>query len=194
MLVQTIDKVPEELFQTVVDEINTINWQEIVNTNRDKRPVFDSSRTIHLRTHRPPEDGPMPTTINEWSVITECIDRPINMRKYPKVVELAKWMYQRVGGIKLGRIMIVNLLPNGDVSPHIDPLDYFEMHSRYHVPVITNERVVFYDGISNVQEHMPSGVLSRLNNRVVHAVANRGTESRIHIIVDIATPGGNIIF
>jgi hypothetical protein len=194
MLVQTIDKVPEELFQTVVNEISGIDWNEVIDSDRAKRPVFATSRTIHLRTHKPPEDGPMPTTINEWSVITECMDRPINMNKYPAVVELANWMYQRVGGIKMGRIMIVNLLPNGDVPPHIDPLDYFEMHSRYHVPVITNEQVVFYDGISNVQEHMPPGVLSRLNNRVKHAVTNRGTESRIHIIVDIATPGGNIIF
>ena len=194
MLVKILEQIPETLFQNVLNEISNIDWNEVVDGDRSKRSVFSTSKSIHLRRHKVPVGQPFPKTINEWSVLVDCIDNAENIKKYPNAYNLAQWIYYEVGGIKMGRIMIVNLLPGGKVAPHIDPLDYFEIHSRFHVPVITNDGVVFFPDPNSEKEHMPVGYLSRLNNRVIHSVENRSNEFRVHLIADIATPGGNVIF
>jgi len=194
MLVKILKKVPDEVFYPVVDEITNINWDEVVDRDRSKRSVFSTSRSIHLRTHKVLKGQPIPTTISEWSSIVDCVNKEEHVLKYPNTYNLAKWAYTQVGGIRLGRIMIINLLPEGKVDPHIDPGEYFEVHSRFHVPVITNENVVFLSGPDSELEHMPVGMLSRLNNRATHSVENRSKEYRVHVLIDIATPGGNVIF
>jgi len=193
MLVQQLKEVPDDLFAAAKAEIDAIDFDSIKDP-RAKAEVFNTSTAIHLRVHKPPVGKPMPRTIDEWSVITECVNHPLNYSKYPAVIELCKWIYEQVGGIEMGRIMIISLAPGGDVAPHIDPLDYFEQFSRFHVPMKTNPGVVFNDGAGSPDEHMPYKTLCRLNNRLMHALYNRGTENRIHLLADIRQPGGNEIF
>jgi hypothetical protein len=193
MLVQHIKEVPDEIFLEAKEEIDAIDFKSIIDP-RAKSEVFNTSTAIHLRVHKPPTDKPLPKTIDEWSVITECVNHSINYVKYPKVINLCKWIYEQVEGIEMGRIMIVNLAPGGIVAPHIDPLDYFEQFSRFHIPFKTNSKVVFNDGSGSSDEHMPYKTLSRLNNRLMHALYNRSAENRIHLITDIKQPNGNQIF
>jgi hypothetical protein len=89
--------------------------------------------------------------------------------------------------------MIVRLEAGGSVGLHVDPLDYFDVYARYHVPVKTTEQVVFSGG-DKVYEHMPYKMLSRLNNRKPHMLDNNGSDYRIHLIVDVEIEGGNNIF
>lgn len=193
MLIRTIGPVPDEIFRPALDEINCIDWQSVQDPSRRGNAVFATSTSIHLRRHQV-GNRPMPKTIEEWSVIVECEDNPQYKDKFPSVRQLAHWMYQQVNGIALGRIMIVNLAPRGHVPAHIDPLDYFAMYSRFHVPFKTNNNVTFSGGAGTEKEHMPQGHLSQLNNRLLHQLDNDSDENRIHVIVDIALPGGNQIF
>lgn len=193
MLVQVLEEIPPELMADAQAEVNAIDWDNRPQDPRAKFKVFQHSQTIHIRTHRRPDDW-TPTTINEWSTILECTDNPATLGQFPAVLRLADWIYERVGGIKMGRIMIINLVARGEVALHIDPLDYFEKHSRYHVPVKTNHHVVFSGGPHTPQEHMPYAHLCRLNNRLPHQLTNGSDENRIHILVDIETPDGNKIF
>jgi aspartyl/asparaginyl beta-hydroxylase (cupin superfamily) len=113
---------------------------------------------------------------------------------FQAVRTLSQWMFETVSGKTMGRIMIVNLEPRGRVPLHVDPKDYFEMYSRFHVPLKTNPGVVFNGENGTANEHMPLGYLSRLNNRLPHQLDNNSDENRIHLIVDIETEGGNQIF
>lgn len=192
-LVKIIDAVPEDLFTAAATEINNIPWDNVTERHSRNSPAFVSSNAIHLRVHKPPI-GSNPKTVEEWSRIIECRDNPWVIKRFPKVMELVDWIYKKVDGEVLGRIMIVKLSERGIVSLHIDPEDYFVHHSRFHVPFKTNPGVVFNGGPGTENEHMPYKTLSRLNNRLPHMLENNSDEYRIHLIVDIQTPGKNEIF
>lgn len=189
-LVKYHTAVPEDILAPARNEINQIDWDK-VSDMRSKNAAFTTSRSVGIRIHAPPLDKPAPTTVNEWSMIVECKDHPINAPKFPATYALANWIFEQVGGLVLGRIMITNLLPRGIVPLHTDPLDYFAAHSRFHVPIKTNKNVVFSGGDGTEYEHMPQGHLSQLNNRLPHMLENKSNEYRIHLIVDIQVPGGN---
>lgn len=193
MLIKILKEVPDNLFSQAQNEINNIDFETIVDS-RSNNTVFKTSTAIHLRTHKIPTEEPIPKTIEQWSMITECANHPKYYNQFPNIINLCHWIYETVDGIKLGRIMIVNLASGGVVAPHIDPLDYFAMYSRFHVPFKTNTSVVFNDGHGSRDEHMPYKMLSRLNNRKLHALYNKSDENRIHLIVDIAQHDGNNIF
>lgn len=192
MLVKSIRSVPDEIFLPALAEIESIKWDTIADAARHST-VFDTSTAIHIRAHKV-GNRPRPTTVNEWSVITECVDKPYNAAAYPMVYATANWMSTQVNGIALGRVMIVKLVPQGIVALHVDPLDYFAMYSRFHVPFRTNPGVIFSGGPGTVDEHMPQQHISQLNNRLPHMLANNSNDYRIHLIVDIALDGGNQIF
>jgi hypothetical protein len=193
MLVQVIKKVPDELFEKALFDATKIKWETRPVDHRQSYDVFRDSSTVHLRTHKHPSDWE-PKTIEEWSTITECVDNPKFDEKFKKTRNIVNWVYEQVGGISLGRVMIINLAPRGKVALHVDPLDYFEKHSRYHIPLVTNEGVTFSGGPETQKEHMPLGYLCRLNNRLPHQLDNDSDLNRIHLLVDIETPDGNQIF
>lgn len=193
MLVKIIQEVPDDTFNRAQNEISTIQWPKVADPSRSGNAVFATSTSIHVRMHKV-GSRPYPKTIEEWSVICECEDNPAYQNKFLGVKNVADWIYNTVGGIALGRIMIVNLAPGGRVPIHIDPLDYFAMYSRFHVPFKTNPGVTFSGGPGTTKEHMPYKHLSQLNNRLMHQLDNDSDENRIHVIVDVALPGGNQIF
>lgn len=193
MLVKKIQKVPDQIFASAAEEIQAIEWNKVQDPSRASNAVFTTSTSIHIRQHRV-GNRPYPKTVEEWSVICECEDNPRYTGKFSAVRELADWMFNTVQGQAMGRIMIVNLAPRGKVLAHIDPLDYFAMYSRFHVPIKTNAGVIFSGGPGTPEEHMPQQTLCQLNNRLLHQLENNSDENRLHVIVDIAVEGGNRIF
>lgn len=193
MLVKTLQEVPDDIFNPALEEINQINWSEVQDPSRSGRAAFATSTSIHVRRHAV-GNRPYPTSIKEWSMICECEDNPQYAGRFDSVRKLADWMFDTVQGRALGRIMIVNLAPRGQVPIHVDPYDYFAMYSRFHVPFKTNPMVTFSGGFGTPTEHMPYQHLSQLNNRLPHQLDNTSNENRIHVIVDIALEGGNQIF
>lgn len=194
MLVKVIKPVPKEIFDSAAAQIQSIDWSSVFDPIREKNAVFATSRSIPMRRPKLDFSKPIPKTVAEWSMITECENHPTNYNKYTHVARLCEWIMKEVEGIALGRIQIVNLAPRGTVSLHVDPLDYFEKYSRFHVPIKTNANVVFNSGPNTVNEHMPQGTLCRLNNRLPHQLENNSDEIRIHVIADIECKDGNQIF
>jgi hypothetical protein len=90
--------------------------------------------------------------------------------------------------------MITRLEAKSNVEAHIDPYEYFETYSRFHIPIITNKNVVFNGDTDTPNEHMPVQTLCRLNNRKLHGVSNNGDDFRVHIVIDIEIEGQNNIF
>jgi hypothetical protein len=193
MLVKILNEVPDELFFPAMQEISEIDWEQFQDNVRAIYGIFSSSRTIILRKHKL-GNRPVPQTIEDWCTVIECEDNPMYADKFLNVRKLANWVFDKVNGISCGKIMIVNLAQHGKVSLHIDPNDYFEHYSRFHIPFKTNKNIVFHGTDSIIVEHMPYKNLCQLNNRKMHGLTNNSNENRIHLILDIAVEGGNKIF
>jgi|LakMenE01Jun11ns_1017448.scaffolds.fasta_scaffold9958406_2 hypothetical protein len=184
--VRLIESVPTELFNSTKNEIDNINWDSttVISDFRKRDPVFATSITTHLRTHKLEQNTPR--TREAVSDIIECKDSSVRYM-YPQINSMIEWCYSVVNGKELGRIMVVKLLPGGRVIPHIDTGLYFQRYHRFHVPITTNSQVLFIGPADNKPIHMPKGILCQLMNRQLHGVENNSNDDRIHIIVDIDT-------
>lgn len=55
--------------------------------------------------------------------------------------------------------------------------------ARVHVPVITNDKAVMV--FEDEEVHMPTGFAYTMDIDVMHGIANRGSEDRIHFFFDV---------
>jgi hypothetical protein len=78
------------------------------------------------------------------------------------------------------------LAPGAEVPAHVDAHYYWRTHLRIHIPVITNPGVIFSCGDESV--HMAAGQCWVFDSFRWHDVQNRGSERRIHLVLD--TVGG----
>lgn len=86
-----------------------------------------------------------------------------------------------------GRIRIMNLLPGTEIKEHRDAYeevsDLAFNQVRLHIPIITNEHVIFT--LNKKNYHLPEGKLIYLNFSKKHFVKNDGNESRVHLVLDL---------
>lgn len=88
--------------------------------------------------------------------------------------------YQNNGFIV--RMILAKLVAGGKIPAHTDAgFSLLNCH-RVHLPIITNDDVVFSVGGEDI--NMQVGELWEINNGSVHSVENRSTEDRVHLIVD----------
>lgn len=80
------------------------------------------------------------------------------------------------------RLILAKLVAGGKIPRHTDAGFSLLNSHRIHLPIITNEDVVFFVGGEEL--NMRAGELWEINNGTVHGVENRGAEDRIHLIVD----------
>ncbi|MGH7945249.1 MAG: tetratricopeptide repeat protein, partial [Opitutaceae bacterium] len=80
------------------------------------------------------------------------------------------------------RLILAKLAAGGKIPRHTDAGYSLLNCHRIHLPIVTNEDVVFHVGGEEI--NMQVGELWEINNATVHGVENRGTEDRIHLIVD----------
>jgi hypothetical protein len=80
------------------------------------------------------------------------------------------------------RIMLARMAPGGVIQPHIDANPAAKWPHKIHVPLVTNEQVVFYIGQQG--HHFPAGEAVEVNNLGPHAVRNGGATDRIHLIFE----------
>jgi hypothetical protein len=87
------------------------------------------------------------------------------------------------GGMVL-RVIMARLLPHCRIEAHRDTHPSFSVAHRIHVPLLTNPGVEFLVGTERI-DTQPQYAFE-LNNKMAHAVANRGATARIHLIFDYA--------
>lgn len=80
------------------------------------------------------------------------------------------------------RIMLARMAPGGVIHPHRDENPAAKWPHKIHVPLLTNEGVVFY--VQGKPHHFPEGEAVEVNNMGMHAVENRGATDRIHLIFE----------
>ena len=89
------------------------------------------------------------------------------------------------------RIILVKLLAHGCIPSHFDEYESLKRSHRVHLPVISNDKVVFTVG--NIAKVLKAGEIWEVNNRENHFVNNDGDEDRIHLILDYVQPGEKVI-
>lgn len=188
--ISILNQIPVNIFNQSLDEINSIDWDYYEKfdsrSKTSKNLYFATSKTIHLRIHDVSSIPSDRLTIETFNNTINCVDTEL-ISKFPKIKKLVDYVYTLVNGAHLGRIMLIKLLPNGEVSDHIDPGSYFLTHRRFHIPFITNNKVTFKGKLGSIPMHMPAGYLCQLNNRNTHSVKNESNEARIHLLIDIET-------
>jgi hypothetical protein len=86
-----------------------------------------------------------------------------------------------------GRIRIMKLLPGTIIREHRDTFeevsDYAFGQVRLHIPIITNDKVIFTVGGKNY--HLKEGHLYYVNFTKKHYVRNDGAVARTHLVLDL---------
>lgn len=80
------------------------------------------------------------------------------------------------------RVMLARMAPGGVIHPHRDENPAAKWPHKIHVPLQTNNDVIFY--VNGIAYHFAEGEAVEVNNMGVHAVANRGPTDRIHLIFE----------
>lgn len=80
------------------------------------------------------------------------------------------------------RVMITELIANKNIDPHVDAGYHLENTHRIHLCIKTNDDVDFI--VNDEKIELKEGLLFEINNQREHAVFNRSSENRLHLIID----------
>lgn len=102
--------------------------------------------------------------------------------------ELNKLMYiQQIissFGEVCGRSRLMRLDAGAEVPLHCDINNYWYSRVRVHIPITTNENVVFHCGDKKV--HMGEGECWIFDSWKNHTVVNSSNETRVHLVIDFS--------
>jgi len=80
------------------------------------------------------------------------------------------------------RVMLARMAPGGVIHPHRDQNPAAKWPHKVHVPLQTNDDVTFF--VDGIGYHLAEGEAVEVNNMGLHAVENRGSADRIHLIFE----------
>lgn len=82
------------------------------------------------------------------------------------------------------RICLNIMRPYSVIPEHTDFMYHFESTRRIHIPIKTNENVIFKFPTFEKNLHMKVGQVIEFNNNIPHSGRNDSKENRIHLIMD----------
>jgi hypothetical protein len=128
-----------------------------------------------------------------WGRFIEGIDDPVIFEPdyVPEPLrDAAKQCGERLlelaGPGTITRLLLVDLPAGAEVLPHRDLARIITLPRRCHLPIETNEAVSFV--VDGIDHRLDAGQAYEFDNTRKHAVANRGTTRRIHLICDVMPP------
>ena len=80
------------------------------------------------------------------------------------------------------RIIFAKLIGNGKIIAHVDTGESLLFNRRIHIPIVTNDKVLF--GVGEDTKNIKEGEVVEINNSLQHWVSNKSSQDRIHMIVD----------
>lgn len=96
--------------------------------------------------------------------------------------ELFNIFTEKVGEGYPVRIVFLNMPPGKVVYPHKDKGISVLKNHRIHIPIYTNNDVIF--SIEDENKNMKRGEIVEIDNTLMHDVRNDGDTPRIHLLVD----------
>lgn len=85
---------------------------------------------------------------------------------------------------QIKRISLNNMRARSVIPEHVDFMYHYESTIRVHVPIITNENVIFKFPTISKSLHMKVGEIVEFDNNIPHSGRNDSDENRIHLIID----------
>lgn len=118
----------------------------------------------------------------DWEFGNKIESTVLDQSSLSLVSNIVKDLEEFCNGVS-GRILFIKLLANSDVTEHTDKGDYLSTVRRFHIPLITNDRVSYT--VNGETVHMREGEAWEINNLKPHSVLNNGNEDRVHLLIDI---------
>lgn len=118
--------------------------------------------------------------------LTDRISGPMAPTEHLLKLPYVMAVMGELGGV-WGRSRLMRLAPGAEVPRHVDVHYYWRTHIRIHIPIYTNPDVTFTCGSEHV--HMAAGESWIFDSFEVHDVQNRGSQDRLHLVLD--TVGGD---
>lgn len=85
---------------------------------------------------------------------------------------------------QIKRISLNNMKPRSVIPEHVDFMYHYETTIRVHVPIYTNENVIFNFPSVNESLHMKVGQVIEFNNNIPHSGKNDSDVDRVHLLLD----------
>ncbi len=82
----------------------------------------------------------------------------------------------------ISMILLVKLNSNSKIPPHIDEGLSNNICNRTHIPLVTNEKVIF--NINGEERNLKEGEIWEIANQHTHSIRNESTIDRIHLLID----------
>lgn len=101
----------------------------------------------------------------------------------PQAAGMVMALMARVGGTRLGRVVISKLPPGKAIAPHIDGGANASYYQRYQIALLNAPGSLFRIGDETVQ--FATGDIWWIDNLVEHEVVNNSAHDRLAMIVDI---------
>lgn len=120
--------------------------------------------------------------------LTDDLEGPMGPTEHLQRCDYVQQVMADIGAV-WGRSRFMGLGAGAEVPAHIDTHYYWRTHLRIHIPVITNPGVSFTCGDETV--HMAAGECWVFDSFRWHDVQNKGSQQRIHLVLD--TVGGGRI-
>ena len=162
-----------------VGEFDTTKWLTELGRMTDKIWGEDHWRQEQYSVHRDTQTIPL--------VFDKEFVKPIKTKHY-KVFETSLMPLESLLSTHYGkgftaRLILTKLKPNGVIPEHRDIGRCFEITHRVHIPLVTNDDVLFTVGEETII--MQSGELWEINNaNRLHSVINKSDRDRVHLIID----------
>ena len=140
--------------------------------------VHKATKTIPLIWNEIDKDNKRNTNIDKLKFWPEA-------DKYKKDLEnLKEILLKKYGPGFISTALLINLPSRSVIHPHIDNYDpYFAMVNRVHLPIVTDDEVLFYVG--GEERHLKEGEMFEINNHNdLHWVRNNSQIDRIHLLID----------
>lgn len=158
--VKYLDIVHSEKYIDFIDE--NVKFSE--NDNYNRKEYFSDCKTFFIVERKRIDDINL---VKKFFEISNDITKILNLN---------------YGNGTIFNVQFSLLPPNKKIKIHYDSGLHFSLSHRIHLPVITNEKVLFF--IGDQKFNFKTNQLVEINNKKGHYVENNSTESRIHLIID----------
>lgn len=179
--------VPTDAITTVLDN-KPFLWEQIKARQEHPNSYHGDTRSIFLRWCQKLE---LESVLNDLVAIEYPAMQNFRPEVGPSLDKVINTIMDLTKGEQLGRILLVELKPNGFIPAHIDVGPYADYYQRFHLCVQSEGQCAFtveHDDYAGEYVHMMPGELWWFNHKKKHSVFNADQTPRIHMILDIVSP------
>ena len=155
--------------KTVQESLNKLDWEKFIY----RQQTFDA----HKHTQTVPLIFDKDFRINNPTYLKD-FDLCENF-----LTKLKQKFKEKLGEGFIIRALLVKLKNNSAIPPHCDEGMSLSSCNRVHIPIVTNNQVIFTVGEES--KCLKVGEMWEMNNaRKLHKVSNSSNKDRVHLIVD----------